>query len=436
MKTMVRRSIEKIKTIIKWGKIILPLSSIRFYPPQFILRNPVIQGVTAAINDGHEVAVIVFNLKNMNELSEQLSQSQYALLIKQIKKYFRIAVETEIAMQDVITLHDFYGDGLTLYIKVDESRLCLSEIDTIMKKIINHVERNLQKYNPTIQTIFVTGYMFVEKKYYSIQDSVVRAHRQALAMAEKRIKSEFNEMVFAIKRIISKKNIKLLAQPIINVATKEVYALEMLTRGPAGTVLESPLSLFSVARQTGVLYELEMIVIERVFSQIKATKCRQDIFVNCTPLTLGNIRFTRDLKTIMQQYKGISPKQITFEVTENDSIEGLKNFIYNLKMLRLMGFRIAMDDTGAGYSSLSIISEIMPDIIKIDRSVIQNIDKNSIKESMLKGLMLIAREAGSLVVAEGIENEDEASVLTRNNVDLAQGYFYARPSALINSIAT
>ncbi|WHY85275.1 hypothetical protein QNH39_22060 [Neobacillus novalis] len=154
---MVRRSIEKIKTIIKWGKIILPLSSIRFYPPQFILRNPVIQGVTAAINDGHEVAVIVFNLKNMNELSEQLSQSQYALLIKQIKKYFRFAVETEIAKQDVITLNDFYGDGLTLYIKVDEARLCLSEIDTIMKKIINHVERNLQKYNPTIQTIFVTG---------------------------------------------------------------------------------------------------------------------------------------------------------------------------------------------------------------------------------------------------------------------------------------
>lgn len=433
---MVRRSIEKIKTIIKWGKIILPLSSIRFYPPQFILRNPVIQGVTAAINDGHEVAVIVFNLKNMNELSEQLSQSQYPLLIKQIKKNFRFAIETEIAKQDVITLNDFYGDGLTLYIKVDEARLCLSEIDTIMKKIINHVERNLQKYNPSIQTIFVTGYMFVETKYHSIEDSVIRAHRQALAMAEKRIKSEFNEMVFAIKRIISKKNIKLLAQPIINVATNEVYALEMLTRGPAGTVLESPLSLFSVARQTGVLYDLEMIVIERVFSQIKATKCRQDIFVNCTPLTLGNIRFTRDLKTIMQQYKGISPKQITFEVTENDSIAGLKNFIYNLKMLRLMGFRIAMDDTGAGYPSLSIISEIMPDIIKIDRSVIQNIDKNSIKESMLKGLMLIAREAGSLVVAEGIENEDEASVLTRNNVDLAQGYFYARPSALINSMAT
>jgi EAL domain-containing protein (putative c-di-GMP-specific phosphodiesterase class I) len=427
---------EKAKSVMNWGKILLPLSSIRFYPPRFILRNPVLEGVTAAINNGDEVAVIVFSLKDNNELAEQLGQFQHSQLIKKIKRYFRISVEQEIDKQDVITLHDFYGDGLTLFIKVDYDRPHLSSIDTVMKKITYNVEKSLQKHYPSIQPIFESGYMFVEKKYHSIQDSVERAHRQAIAMAEKRVKSEFNGMIYSIKKIVSQKDIKLLAQPIIDVTTKEIRAWEMLTRGPTGTVLENPLPLFSVARQTGMLYELEMIVIEKVLEQIKATKCRQDIFVNCTPLTLGNIRFTRDLKRLMQQFKGISPKQITIEVTENDSIEGLKNFIYNIKMLRLMGFRIAIDDTGAGYSSLSTISEIMPDIIKIDRSVIQNIDKNSVKESMLKGLMLVAREAGSLVVAEGIENEEEASVLTRNNVDLAQGYFYARPTVLVKSIAT
>ncbi|WML59218.1 EAL domain-containing protein [Neobacillus sp. PS2-9] len=433
---MVRQYIEKVKSVLKWGKIVLPLSTMRFYPPQFILRNPVLEGVKAAFHEGHEVAVVVFHLKDMNELSEQLGQSQSHQFIKHTKKFFRSAVEKEIDNQDVITLDDFYGDGLTLYIKVDYTRHTLSEIDLAMKKIVYSVEHSLHKAYPYIQPMFKTGYMFVEKRHLSIQDSIGRAQRQAIAMAEKRVKSEFNEMVYLMKRIISKKDINLLAQPIIDVATKEVHAWEMLTRGPTGSVLESPLPLFSVARQTGLLYDLEMIVIEKVLEQIKAAKCRKDIFVNCTPLTLGNIRFTRDLKNLMQQYKDIPPRQITIEVTENDSIEGLKNFIYNIKMLRLMGYKIAMDDTGAGYSSLSIISDIMPDIIKIDRSVIQNIDKNSIKESMLKGLMLVAREVGSLVVAEGIENENEASVLTRNNVDLAQGYFYARPTALVSAIAT
>jgi EAL domain-containing protein (putative c-di-GMP-specific phosphodiesterase class I) len=428
---MIHRYMEKVKNVMQWGKILLPLSSIRFYPPQFVLRNPVIEGVTAALSNGHEVAVIVFNLKDLNDISDQLSQSQYSHLIKQVKKAFRKTIESQIAKQDVITLHDFYGDGLTLFIKVDYVHQCLSEIDLVTRKIIYTVETGLHKLYPTLQPEFESGYMFVEKKNYSITHSVESARIQAMAMAEKRVKSDRNEMVYSIKRIVSKKEIKLLAQPIIDVVTKEIRAVEMLTRGPVGTMLESPLQLFSVARQTGMLYELEMLVIEKVLEQIKATKCRQDIFVNCTPLTLGNIYFTRDLKKLMHQYKNISPMQITIEVTENDSIEGLKNFIYNIKMLRLMGFKIAMDDTGAGYSSLSIISEIMPDIIKIDRSVIQNIDKNSVKESMLQGLMLIAREAGSLVVAEGIENEEEASVLKRNNVDLAQGFFYARPAALV-----
>lgn len=421
---------------MQWGKLLLPLSSIRYYPPQFILRNPVLEGVSKAFQEGHEVAIIVFNLVNQQNLFDQIGKQQHAQLIKNLKKFFQVYIEQEVNNKDVITLHDHYGDGITLLMKMNQDRHCISNIDNLMKKITYEVERSMIDLYPSVQPIFETGYMFIEKNEYSTQESILRAHRQAIAMAEKRVQSELNEMMFTINKIISQKTITLLAQPIIDVATQEIRAWEMLTRGPKGTVLESPLPLFSVARQTGRLYDLEMIIIEKLLQQVKATRFRQDIFVNCTPITLGNMRFTRDLKKLLQKYRGISPKQITFEVTERDSIEGLKDFIYNIKVLRVMGFKIAVDDTGAGYASLNTISEIMPDIIKIDRSVIENIDKNSVKESMLKGLLLVAREAGSLVVAEGIENEDEALVLTRNNVDLAQGYFYARPTEFVEGIAT
>lgn len=427
---------KKAKSVMQWGKLFLPLSSIRFYPPQFNLRKPVLEGVSKAFQEGNEVAIIVFNLVNQQDLFDQIGKQQYAQLMKNLKKYFQIYVEQEVNYRDIITLHDHYGDGITLLMKMNQDRHCISNIDSLMKKITYEVERSMINLYPSIQPVFETGYMFIEKNDYSTQESILRAHRQAIAMAEKRVQSELNEMIFTLNKIISHRTITLLAQPIIDVSTKEIRAWEMLTRGPKGTVLESPLPLFSVARQTGRLYDLEMIILEKLLQQVKATRFRQDIFVNCTPITLGNMRFTRDLKKLLQKYRGISPKQITFEVTERDSIEGLKDFIYNIKVLRVMGFKIAVDDTGAGYASLNTISEIMPDIIKIDRSVIENIDKNSVKESMLKGLLLVAREAGSLVVAEGIENEDEALVLTRNNVDLAQGYFYARPTEFVEGIAT
>lgn len=433
---MARWFIQKAKNVLQWGKIILPHSSIRYYPPQFRLRNPVVEGVKAAIKEGNEVAVIVFTVKNMNEIAEQLGQFQHLHLLKSFKKYLRVFVKQEMAENDVISLQDLYGDGLSLFIKFDFDRHSIADIDFLMKKLSFELEKKLSDLYPDVNPLLETGYMFVDKKYYSLDEAVVRAPSQAAAMAEKRIQSELNEMVYTINKIITKKGIHLFAQPIIDVATKEVRAWEILTRGPVGTVLENPLTLFSVARQTGMLYELELIVIEKALKQMKEGKCRQDIFVNCTPITLGDLRFTRDLKSLLRKYKGISPKQIVFEVTERDSIEGLKDFNYNIKVLRIMGFRIAVDDTGSGYASLNTITEIMPDIIKIDRSVIENIHLNSLKESMLKGLLLVAREAGSLVVAEGIEKAEEASVLSRNKVDLAQGYFYARPQALVEGIAT
>jgi EAL domain-containing protein (putative c-di-GMP-specific phosphodiesterase class I) len=424
-----------IKNLLNWGKIVLPLKRIRYYPPQFIIRDPVEQGVKSAFKQGYEVAILVFNIKNLKDLKCHLGEQTYNSYIKNLKQNIRQVVKKELPDEDVIILHDHYGDGFSLFLRVDHNRNCVTEIDAALNKILKEVERiQGQAFHTTIPE-FETGFMFIEKKHYSIQEAIYKAHQQALAMAEKRVDSEFNEMLYTIRKIVSQKDIILLAQPIIDVESKAVRAWEMLTRGPKGTSYESPLHLFSVARQTGLLYDLEMIVLEKTFLQIHNTGCRQAIFVNFTPLSLGNQFFIRDLKRLLMKYKNIPASQITIEITERDSIEGIELLLDNIKTLRNLGFQIAVDDTGSGYASLNTISAIMPDIIKIDRSVIQDIDKNSVKESMLKGLLLVAKETGSLVVAEGIENAEEASVLTRNKVDLAQGYFFARPDSLQKSLA-
>lgn len=425
-----------LKHLINWGKIFLPLKKIRYYPPQFILRDPVEQGVKSAFKRGYEVAILVFNIMNLKDMKCHLGGLKYNLFIRQLKKDIREVIKTELPEDDVLILHDHYGDGFSLFLRVDPNRNCVTEIDVALNRILKKVER-LQGHNlPLTKPEFESGYMFIEKKHYSIREAIYKAHQQALAMAEKRVDTEFNEMLYTIRKIVSQKDITLLAQPIIDVESKAIRAWEMLTRGPKGTPYESPLHLFSVARQTNLLYDLEMIVLEKTFEQIYHTGCRQAIFVNFTPLSLGNQFFVKDLKKLLIKYKNIPATQITIEITERDSIEGIEYLLENIKTLRNIGFQIAVDDTGSGYASLNTISAIMPDIIKIDRSVIQDIDKNSVKESMLKGLLLVAKETGSLVVAEGIENAEEASVLTRNKVDLAQGYFFARPGSLQKSLAS
>ncbi|WP_445492327.1 EAL domain-containing protein [Niallia sp. 03133] len=427
---------KKVAGLINWGKVFFPTASLKYYPPKFVLRDPIKQGVSKAIRNGYEVAVIVYHIENIHEIHQQLEPNSYQQFIHTLKQAFHQSGKTLKYSKAIISLHDYYQDGVTMLIRIDHHLDCVAETETTIKVVLQNVEKYMKEAEAEVPIIFHTGYMFLENKYISINESIYNAHQQALIMAMKRKKSEFNEMVYALSKIVEQKAICLLAQPILDVETNEVRACEMLTRGPRGTPLESPLNLFSVARQTRFLYDLEMIVLEKTLEQIKLTRWQQDIFINFTPLTIGNPRFVRDLKGLLNNNKNIAPNKIIIEVTERDSIEGLEYFISNLRILRTLGFRIAVDDTGAGYASLNSISEIMPDIIKIDRSVIQNIDKNSVKESMLKGLLLIANEVGSIVVAEGIESAEEASVLLRNKVDLAQGYFYARPTSLSNSLQT
>lgn len=415
--------------LFNWGKLLLPAKFIKFFPPSFVLRDPIIHQVEKAMHHGYEVAVVVIDITNLYRIKQQLEEADFLEYIRFLKKTFRTTIQSLDISNEIIAIHDYSPNSLTMFIKWEQGTECLALLDSLIKNIIHKVE-DVFRETGNVQPVFNTGYMFTEKKYSYLQDAIQTAYELALAMAHKRSDTEFNKLVHALSDIVANKSINLLAQPIMDVETNKIHACEMLTRGPKGTALENPLQLFSLARQTKFLYDLEMIVLEKAFEQIQQTKWRHNIFINFTPVTIGNPRFVKDIKNVIRRFKGISPRKITIEITERDSFEGLEHFTNNLKVLRMLGFLIAVDDTGAGYASLNSISEIMPDIIKIDRSVIQNIDKNSVKESMLKGLLLIAKEVGSIVVAEGIENAEEAYILSKNKVDLAQGYFYARPTSL------
>ncbi|MBM6618683.1 EAL domain-containing protein [Bacillus suaedaesalsae] len=412
------------QSIINWSKILLPYKKLRYYPPSFILRNPVVEGVEFCFKNGHQAAVIVFNQTDHHSVNTK----QYRNGLKECFKQSILEVFTD---ENIISLHNHSSDGHALIIKVHQKKKeSFFEIEAFINNILASVMDKLENKYQGAHFSFETGYMFIEESKSLTTEAIERAYHQANAMAEKRIHSKYNDLLFEMTRIINNKDLQLLAQPIIDVSTKQIKAWEILTRGPKGTTMESPLQLFSIARQTNLLFELEVIVLEKAFQQIIKTGTSHLIFINFTPITLGSKEFINATTELLTKYTEIDPYKIIIEITERDSIEGYKYFTDNIKALRMMGFRIAVDDTGAGYASLHTISEVLPDIIKIDRSVIQDIDTNSVKESMLKGLLLIAKETGSIVVAEGIEKEGEATVLSRNNVDLAQGYFYAKPDIL------
>ncbi|WP_299087455.1 EAL domain-containing protein [uncultured Metabacillus sp.] len=421
---------KQYKRVKKWSKLFLPHQKLRYFPPKFVLRDPVLEGVIDALSNGQQVAVVVLSISNLKEFSQQLELTQLHEYKDELRVGFQFIFKDSAYKDDLIIVHDYYSDGLTIFLRIQSEKHRVIHIENMLKTMMPKLERWINTKYPYFQHTFDIGYMFIERQYCTTQDALYIAQQQAVAMAEKRIHSRYINTLLEVRQIIQKRQITLLAQPIIYLPKNEIIAWEFLTRGPKGTALETPLQLFSLARQSNLIYDLELLVLEKAFKLISKAGCLDDIFLNFTPITLGNKRFIPALEKLLEEFPEIEPTKLIFEVTERDSIEGLAFFLDNIKQLRQKGFRIAVDDTGAGYSSLHTINELMPDIIKIDRSVIQDIDTNKLKESMLKGLILIAKEAGSLVVAEGIEKKEEADVLLRNQVDLAQGYFYAKPGRL------
>ncbi|MTH53868.1 EAL domain-containing protein [Bacillus mangrovi] len=416
--------------MIKWSKILLPYTYLRYFPPQFILRNPLLEGVYDAVVKGRKVAGIVIQSTNTKEILSQLEPFQERELCSGLKREIKFILETSDYRDDILVVHDYQNKGIIVFLKIDDSKQSVPYIEQFISFLIHQVRKWLVKEYPYIHFAAETGYMFVDRSKGSAQEAIQLAQQQAAEMAEKRVHSKYMDIMASMREIIQKQEIRLLAQPIIELESNTIQAWEILTRGPAGTRLENPLQLFSIARQTGMVYDLEMLILEKTLHLVIESGTKEEIYINFTPLTLGNKRFVPSVKKALNRHPSVDPAKIILEITERDSIEGMAFFKDNIQALRGLGIRIAVDDTGAGYSSLHTISEVMPDIIKIDRSVIENIDTNRVKESMLKGLLLIARETGSLVVAEGIEKKEEADVLARNRVDLAQGYFYAKPGLL------
>lgn len=423
---MLKWPVMKYKQCVQLGQLFFPLRQIRYYPPRFILRNPVVEGVSQALQKGYEVALIVYKIKNMSDLNQRFEYDEVKQITGRLRTKFKEIVQQNINEDQIILLDYHFSEGFTIYINFNEDYEGNSvyDINQLMTRICQKLhELLINGFNFE----FDKGYMFIQKKVDSVSESIYNARHQALVMAEKKVQSDYNDMLYLMSKVISNKNIRLYGQPIIHMETKQIQAWELLTRGPEGTNLEMPLRLFSVAQQTGHLYDLEMIVVERTFEKITETNCQHVIFMNCTPLTLGNKRFVPDLKKVLQHFPKIDPTKIIIEMTEQETVEDLKRLNENLRELRALGFRIALDDTGAGYSSLHSIGEILPEIIKIDRAVIENIHENPVSESMLMGIMLIADKVGSLVVAEGIEKIQEVNVLSQHKVDFVQGYYYARP---------
>jgi len=214
-------------------------------------------------------------------------------------------------------------------------------------------------------------------------------------------------------------------QPIVDMTTQKAWGYEALVRGLNG---EGAAGIISRVNDTN-RYQFDQAC------RVKAIEKAQRLFDD--PSLRLSINFMPNavyepaacIKTTLEaaQRVGFSLNRIMFEFTEDERMTDVAHVKHIISEYRKFGFMTAIDDFGAGYAGLNLLSNLRPDLIKIDMQLIRDIQNNKAKQAIVAGIVSIAREMDLMVLAEGIESADELRVLRAAGINLFQGFYFAKP---------
>ncbi len=230
-----------------------------------------------------------------------------------------------------------------------------------------------------------------------------------------------------LEGILTVKAIHAVFQPIVSLLDGEVFGYEALSRGPQGSLLEKPDDLFSAAEQFNKVWELEFLCRSKALARANSLPKDKMMFINVDPNIINDPRFQKGVTLDMLAYYKIDASSIIFEITEKNSIEDYKSFRKVLDHYTSQGYKIAIDDMGSGYSGLKLLAETRPQFIKIDMDLVRNIDKDALKQALLKAFNEFSVVTNMKMIAEGIETIDELQTLIAIGIPYGQGYLLQRP---------
>ena len=226
-----------------------------------------------------------------------------------------------------------------------------------------------------------------------------------------------------LEECLSSGMLELALQPIVRAGDSALVGYEALLRSKHPG-FDSPLAMVSAAESHGMLGRLADRVAECAVPILAAMPGSLSLFINAHPGELA------DADDVRRRFGRLGPwaERTVIEITERSDVLQVTNWHHVVEFLTGAGFRIAVDDVGAGYNSLAVLAELHPAFAKVDMTIVRHIDTDMRKQRLVELLSHVARATQAQLVVEGIETEAEAAVVTRLGADYLQGFLFGRPT--------
>jgi EAL domain-containing protein (putative c-di-GMP-specific phosphodiesterase class I) len=230
-----------------------------------------------------------------------------------------------------------------------------------------------------------------------------------------------------LSRLIALGEVRAVFHPIVRLADGHVVGHEALTRPVGlGSSFDSVEELFAFAESTELLMDFERLCRKTAILAAASLPAHGLLFLNASPQAVEDPDWSTGGMDRLLAQSGLAPADVVIEITERVAIVKHDDFQTALRAFKARGYRVAVDDMGAGYSSFQALASIEPDFLKFDVSLVRDIDRSSIKRGLLDSLRQLAVKIGARVIAEGVEREEERATLLALGIELGQGYVFHR----------
>lgn len=390
---------------------------------------------------GSKCAVIFLDLDNFKNVNDVFGHDKGDNLLKSISGIFK---EINLRDERVITSRIGGDEFIVLFKDIKSEDEIHSFCDEILVKInniscINESEFNISvsigvSFFPScgvdIESLFKNSDMamyhskYMGKNQYSFFDDAMGEKMQRNTLIQSRLRTLINNNDFTSFSLVYQPQI-----PIsLNSKIKGAEALIRWNDKELGFV--SPLEFIEIAESSGTIDAIGIWVLTETCKYLNVLESKlgvkQNISVNISPKQFRTAYFVDKMIDIVKQ-EGVSPSQITLEITEQVFIDNMIDCVEILHELKTAGFQISLDDFGTGYSSLSYLSQLPIDVLKIDKSFVDNIESDIHSLSLLEGIFQLSHSINLNVIVEGVETAGQYKLLKEKNVDTIQGYFFSKP---------
>ncbi|QIB27100.1 putative bifunctional diguanylate cyclase/phosphodiesterase [Caloranaerobacter azorensis] len=351
-------------------------------------------------------------------------------------KAFSIKISKILGEEGDVFFHN--GDEFLIFLPKLGLEMIDSRIESLFKKLQDSFKvEGREIYNSVSMGVYIT------KENDSIDDAIRKAEA-AMYIAKRKGKGHyryFDEnvekdamkkiiMVNELRKAITRNELYLLYQPILDIKENKILEVEALLRWKNGELGEvSPVDFIPIAEETGLIREIGYWVIRKACNQIKKWENENvnlKVAINISPNQFDDKDFFYNVKNIVTREK-VDFSKIKFEITETQILKLEKRNMKRLMELTKMGAVISLDDFGVGYSSLKNLVFFPVSELKIDKSFIDNININKKIEKLISSILFMAYKMGYKVTAEGVERKEQLDKLLEYGCDKIQGYYIGKP---------